>query len=123
MSKVERFEDLNCWKEARTLVKQVFLLCRKEGLNKDYGLVDQLKRASVSVMNNIAEGFGRISDKEFIRFLGIASSSAHEVKSMSYILLDLEYINNEEFDELNLKIDSSRNLILGLIKYLKNKSR
>ncbi|MEM1406967.1 MAG: four helix bundle protein [Bacteroidota bacterium] len=121
MPKIEKFEDLNCWKEARMLVKQVFLLCSNDGLNKDYGLVDQLKRASVSVMNNIAEGFGRFSDKEFIRFLGIASSSAQEVKSMSYILLDLKYINDQEFDDLNSSIDSTKNMILGLIKYLRTK--
>ena len=81
----------------------------------------QLKSASVSVMNNIAEGFGRFSDKEFIRFLDISQSSAQEVLSMTYVLIDLDYINNEEFNELQSKITNTRNLILGLIKYLRGK--
>ncbi len=121
MSKVERFEDLNCWKEARQMVKMIFLTSRKEELRKDFDLVGQLKSASLSVMNNIAEGFGRFSVKEFIRFLDIAQSSAQEVMSMTYVLIDLEYVTDQEFNELQSKIGHTRNLILGLIKYLKNK--
>ena len=121
MAKIEKFEDLNCWKEARKLVNLVYILCENKGLNRDYGLVDQIKRASVSVMNNIAEGFGRISNKEFVRFLGFASSSAHEVKSMSYVLLDLKFIDDKEFQKLNESVDITKNMILGLIKYLRSK--
>lgn len=123
MPKVERFEDLNCWKESRELVKLVFLICQSDKLSKDYALVDQLKRASLSVMNNIAEGFGRFSDKEFIRFLGIAQSSAQEVMSMTYVLFDLNYINHQDMIKLQEKTDKSKMLILGLIKYLKNKNK
>lgn len=122
MSKIEKFEDLKCWQEARELVLLVFLTCRKESIKHDYALIDQLKRASLSVMNNIAEGFGRYSDKEFVRFLGIAQSSAQEVLSMTYVLLDLKYIDRETVEELQNRTNNAKNLILGLIKYLKNKN-
>ena len=72
-------------------------------------------------MNNIAEGFGRFSDKEFIRFLDISQSSAQEVLSMTYVLIDMEYVNDKEFRELQSKIIDTRNLVLGLIKYLRGK--
>lgn len=121
MSKIDRFEDLNCWKEARELVRLIFSICNKESMKKDFALIDQLKRAALSVMNNIAEGFGRYSDKEFIRFLDFAQSSAQELMSMSYVLLDLKYIDNKELELLQSKIISTKSLTLGLIKYLKNK--
>ncbi|MEM6522421.1 MAG: four helix bundle protein [Bacteroidota bacterium] len=123
MSKIERFEDLNCWKEARELVKMVFLISRKEALKHDYALVKQLKSAALSVMNNIAEGFGRISDKEFIRFLDFSEGSAQEVRSMTYVLIDLNYIDEKEFHLLQTKVESTRNLVLGLIRYLRNKNK
>ncbi|HNP17664.1 MAG TPA: four helix bundle protein [Fulvivirga sp.] len=121
MAKIERFEDLNCWKEARELVKLIFITCDNEKLKRDFGLVDQLKRAAISVMNNIAEGFGRYSKKEFIRFLDFSQSSALEVLSMSYVLIDLNYIDKNEFELIQTKTNNTKNLILGLIKYLKTK--
>ena len=102
-------------------MKMVFLTCKKEQLRRDIDLVRQLKSASVSVMNNIAEGFGRYSDKEFIRFLDISQSSAQEVLSMTYVLIDMDYVNDREFRELQSKIIDTRNLVLGLIKYLRGK--
>ncbi len=123
MSKIERFEDLNCWKEARELVKMVFLICRKKELKHDYALVKQIKNAALSVMNNIAEGFGRISDKEFIRFLDFSEGSAQEVRSMTYVLIDLNYIDEKEFLLLQNKLETTRNLVLGLIRYLRNKNK
>ena len=104
MSKIERFEDLNCWKESRKLVKMVFLTCRREELKHDYDLVRQLKSASLSIMNNIAEGFGRKSDREFIRFLDFSEGSAQEVRSMTYVLIDLEYIDEKEFKILQAQV-------------------
>ena len=100
MAKIERFEDLECWKAARELVNYVYDLCEKPGLSKDFDTKSQIKRASVSCMNNIAEGFGRYSRKEFIRFLDISQSSGMEVRSMSYVLLDRKYINQQEFETL-----------------------
>lgn len=89
------FEELRCWQSARELVQFVFKLCDEPKLARDFGTRDRLKRAAVSVMNNIAEGFGRKSHKEFARFLEYAQSSAMEVCSMSYILDDLEIVSKD----------------------------
>ncbi len=115
---ITRFEDLTCWKKARELLNYVFDLCEKEKLSKDFGTKDQIRRASVSVMNNIAEGFGRYSNKQFTQFLDYSNASCLEVRSMSYVLFDRKYITEEEFDKLyNLAIEVS-NQIVGFIKYL-----
>lgn len=87
-------------------------------LSKDFGTKDQLRRASLSIMNNIAEGFSRTSTKEFIRFLSISESSAAEVKSMIYVLLDLKYIDSKKSIELHEEIDDVRQQIRSFIKYL-----
>jgi four helix bundle protein len=122
MAKVTRFEELDCWKEARLLVKTIYLECEKGPLSNDFDVRSQLRRASLSIMNNIAEGFARKSDKEFIRFLGIAASSASEVKSIIYVLEDIKYIDSEFAIELQEKIDKVRSLTLGLLRYVKSKS-
>lgn len=96
MTRVERFEDLRIWKEARAIVKFVYLDMRR---CRDFGFRDQIQRAGVSIMNNIAEGFERKSDKEFARFLNIAKGSAGEVRSMYYAAEDLEYISKEQAKE------------------------
>lgn len=123
MSKIEKFEDLECWKSSRLLVKLTFSLCSSGSLSKDYSTQDQIKRASISVMNNIAEGFGRFSRKEFIRFLDFSQSSALEVKSMLYAISDVHNPNAEKIEELHKLSDKARFQILGLIKYLKNNPR
>jgi four helix bundle protein len=92
MSKAECFEDLRIWKEARSLVKQVYDDFRE---NRDYGFCDQIQRAGISIMNNIAEGFERKSDADFARFLNIAKGSAGEVRSMYYSAEDLNYVSKE----------------------------
>jgi four helix bundle protein len=120
---VTRFEELDCWQAARELVKMVFMETKTGDINRDFDTRSQIRRASVSVMNNIAEGFGRMSDKEFIRFLEIAASSASEVKSMLYLLEDLQYLPTEKIKVLHAQIDKSRNLTLGLIRYLINKNK
>ena len=122
MAKVTRFEELDCWKEARLLVKMIFLESEKGSLSKDFDVRSQLRRACLSIMNNIAEGFARKSDKEFIRFLGIAASSASEVKSIIYVLEDIKYIDSELAIEYHERIDKVRSLTLGLLRYIKSKS-
>jgi len=118
MGKVTRFEELKCWTAARELTVEVYKLSMREPLSKDYATKDQLRRASLSVMNNIAEGFTRFSQKEFVRFLNIAQSSAGEVKSMIYLLDDLEYFEKTEVEKLHQKVDKARNMTLGMIKYI-----
>ncbi len=94
---VRRFEDIQAWQEARILTKQVYVMTREGALSKDFGLRDQLQRASVSVMANIAEGFDCDSHAEFARFLGFARRSAVEIQSQLYAALDAGYITPEIF--------------------------
>jgi four helix bundle protein len=123
VAKVERFEDLNCWKKSRELVKLVYSISEKGKLKSDFDLKSQFRRASVSSMNNIAEGFSRFSQKEFIRFLDISSSSSGEVKSMLYILEDLQYASSEDLKNLHFLTDETKKLTLALLKYLVNKNK
>jgi len=122
MSEIRRFEDLEAWKFGRKLTKAVYSLTLNENFSRDFGLVDQIRRASVSVMNNTAEGFERGSNKDFVRFLFIARGSAGEVRSLLYVALDQEYITKTEFEETyDLCVQTSR-IIWGLIKSLRNKA-
>ncbi len=123
MAKVERFEDLKCWQEARVLVKEIYLLSEEGKLSKDYDTKSQIKRAALSVMNNIAEGFGKFSTKEFIHYLDIAHNSVSEVKSILYVMIDLNYINEERAKRLQNKTDEIKAMTLAFIKYLANRSK
>ena len=117
--KINRFEELECWRESKNLVKMVYEATRKNNkFNKDYSLRDQLTRASVSVMSNIAEGFSRQSNKEFVQFLYISKASASEVQSILYIAFDLEYVDKATFEEIYNKADTISKMNSGLIKYL-----
>ena len=121
MAKVTKFEELKCWKASRILVNYVFDLFELPELKTDYTLKNQLERAALSVMNNIAEGFGRYHRPEFIRFLNLSASSCCEVKSMSYILHDRKKIDNSTLNIFQTKIEKPYALTLGLIRYLKEK--
>ncbi|KAA3615274.1 MAG: four helix bundle protein [Calditrichaeota bacterium] len=115
----KKFEDIKVWQEARGLTNLIYTITAQDVFRRDYGLTDQIRRAAISVMSNIAEGFERETDKEFIRFLYIARASAGEVRSQLYIAKDLNYIANEEINVLLdqcLKISS---MIYNLIQYLK----
>ncbi|MBC34924.1 MAG: four helix bundle protein [Bacteroidetes bacterium] len=118
MAKIERFEDLECWKVARLLTKHVYILAETESLKSDFSTVRQLKSASLSTMNNIAEGFARFNKKDFMRFLDYAQSSASEVKSMTYVIEDLEIISENEIRQLRRECEDVQKLTLGLIRYL-----
>lgn len=118
---IERFEDIEGWKKARVLTKLVYSFTRKDLFKKDYGLKDQITRASVSIMLNIAEGFDGGSDAEFARFLSYAQRSATEVMSCLYVAHDNEYISEEEFKHAYDLSGEARRLVGGLIKYLKSK--
>ena len=118
--RIDGFEDIESWKEARILVSQVYsalLPCR------DYGLSSQMQRASVSIMSNIAEGFDRGSNKEFIQFLIIARGSASEVKSLTYAALDLGYFDDGTFSNIVDRCTSISNLLNGFIRFLKKTDR
>lgn len=122
MSKIHRFEDIEAWQLARTLTAEVYKLTREDAFNRDYGMKDQIQRASVSVMNNIAEGFERGSNKDFAKFLFISRGSAGEVRSLLYVAHDLGYINEAEFEqgkELCCRIGGA---LWRLIQHLKKSS-
>lgn len=119
MSKVTRFEDLKCWQAARALVKEVFLVSEEGKLAKDFDTKGQFKKAALGSMNNIAEGFGRFSRKDFIRFLDISQSSTLEVQSMLYVFEDIAYLTIDKIQSIRLKAEETKNLTLGLIKYLR----
>ena len=122
--KIERFEDIKAWQEARVLVKMVYDAVKS---NKDsssnYKFREQIQSATVSIMSNIAEGFSRRTTKEFVQFLFIAKGSVAEVQSHLYIALDQSYINENKFDELYSKSDEVASLISGFIRYLLNKDK
>jgi four helix bundle protein len=118
--KLTRFEDIEAWKEGRLLVTDVY---RSMASVKDFGFRDQIQRGAVSITSNIAEGFDRGSNKEFIQFLTIARGSASEVRSQAYIALDLGYIDSKAFEELSARCTTVSNLINGFIRYLRNSGR
>ena len=119
---IQRFEDIQAWQESRKLVKMIYSLTTKELFSKDYGMRDQIQRASVSTMANIAEGFDCESRVEFARFLGIARRSAVEVQSILYAALDTGYINQEEFDQHYEQARKAKALIGGFKRSLTNKT-
>lgn len=113
-----RFENLEIWKEARKLVKKVYILTSKFPVQERYGLIDQIRRAVVSIILNITEGSDRKSDIEFKRFLRMAITSAEEVVTGLYLAIDLEYIRQNEFDEIYTDINNLVARINSLIKSL-----
>ncbi|MDD5355446.1 MAG: four helix bundle protein [Candidatus Omnitrophica bacterium] len=121
MTKINRFEDLECWQAARELTKMVYAATNGNAFRKDLRLCSQIQSSSGSVMANIAEGFARKSDKEFIQFLFIAVSSAAETQSHLYIAIDQKYIDQAQFDIIYQQAEKTGKLISGLIKYLRDK--
>ena len=121
--KIERFEDIQAWQKARELVTRIYSTTNKGDFAKDYGLKDQFRRASVSVMSNISEGYARQTDKEFAQFLYIALGSAAEVQSLLYTAQDLNYIAKEEFDNIYKLSSEVARLIAGFIKYLQGSQK
>jgi four helix bundle protein len=119
MSNVTRFEDLVVWQKARNFNKLVFKATKKEEIKYDFRLIAQWKAASGSVMDNIAEGFDRQGNKEFIQFLSIARGSLGEAQSQAYRILDQQGIDEAEFKEIfDLSVEVQK-LIDSLITYLK----
>ena len=118
MTRIERFEDIRAWQKARELVKSIYQITGKEDFARDYSLKDQIRWASISVMSNIAEGFSRQTDREFIQFLHVAKGSASEVQSQLYVALDLEYISQATFKELYELSEETVRLVSGFVRYL-----
>jgi four helix bundle protein len=117
--KIEKFEDLEIWQQARALCKKIFEITSKEPFCNDYKLRDQIRTSSGSVMDNIAEGFERNGNKEFVQFLSVAKGSCGECRSQSYRAFDYQYINSDIFDDLIDKTTTLSKKISGFISYLK----
>jgi four helix bundle protein len=118
MAKIERFEDIQAWQKARELNKKIYDITKNSHFSKDFSLKDQIRRASVSIMANIAEGFGRRSNKEFSNFMNMAHGSAAEVQSHLYVALDQSYIPQEVFQMHYDEVDAVSKMIQGFMKYL-----
>ena len=116
---INKFEDLGVWQEARELCKEVYSLISEAEFSKDYALLNQINRSSGSVMDNIAEGFGRSGNKEFIQYLSVSKASCMGVKSQLYRALDRQYMKREKADELISKTQGLINQLGGFIHYLK----
>jgi len=117
--KIKKFEDLDCWKEARILNNLVYEATRNSSFARDYRLRDQIIGTSISVMNNIAEGFGSQVNNEFIRFLQFSRRSVLELQSCLYISLDQKYIIQTEFCKIFEQSEKVNQVIDGLLRYLR----
>jgi four helix bundle protein len=120
MSRIERFEDLEAWKLARCFANLIYKASSSGDFARDFALRDQIRRASISVVSNIAEGFERDGDKEFIQFLFMAKGSCGEVRAQLYLAVDRSYISQEQFSDLTSKAIELSRLMSGLIKYLRH---
>jgi four helix bundle protein len=119
MATIKQFEDLEIWQNARMICKKVNDLTKKENFKKDFSLVDQIRRSSGSAMDNIAEGFERDGNKEFIYFLNISKGSIGETRSQLYRSLDFGYISEQEFEIHKAECLSLSKQIRSFSDYLK----
>jgi four helix bundle protein len=120
MPGVNSFEELEVWKKARGLVREIYKATGSGLFSKDFGLKEQLRRAAVSIVSNIAEGFERSGNREFVHFLYIAKGSAGEVRAQLYLGLDLMYLSEEAFQDLNATVTALSRQLGAFIKYLES---
>lgn len=118
MATFRRLEDIAGWQKARELTKAIYLATARGALARDFGLKDQIRRASTSVMANVAEGFGRGGNREFVQFLAHARGSCTEVKSHLYVAADSGALPSDEFERLYRLASEAEGLISGLMRYL-----
>lgn len=123
MAVIRQFEDMQAWQKARVLVREIYSVCTVERLQREYSLRDQICRAAVSAMTNIAEGFGRRGDKDFAHFRDMAKGSAAEVQSLLYIAADLGFINQEDFDRLYAMAGEVAALTTNFAAYLRRSAQ
>ena len=119
MGTFKTFEEIEAWQQARTLAKMVYEAFSKGAFERDFALRDQIRRAAVSVMSNIAEGFGRGGAREFVQFLSVARGSASEVSAQLYVALDQGYVSKENFGQLQEQATRTGSVISGLVRYLR----
>lgn len=120
MATIRRFEEIEAWTLARAITRLVYEVSSDGPFSQDFGLRDQMRRAAVSIMSNIAEGFERDGNKEFISFLAIAKASCGEVRSQLYVAFDQGYIDDEKFQLLSDTLMETSRAIAGFMRYLRN---
>ncbi len=118
MASIARFEDIEAWQKARELTREIYVVTNQGAFARDFGLRDQIRRASISIMSNIAEGFGRGGNREFAQFLSLARGSVSEVQAQLYVATDAGYLTNDQFRFLYDIAQSTGKLIGGFIRYL-----
>ena len=119
---IKRFQDIKAWQEAREVVKRIYTITRSGELGKDFILRDQMRRAALSIVLNIAEGFGRGTDKEFRQFLMLARGSVAELQSALYVALDQQYISQSDLESFLSALDSLSSKMTMLARYLGDSS-
>ena len=117
--KIENFEDIKSWQHARRVTNKIYDLSDSGRFNYDFALKNQIRKSSLSILSNIAEGFERNGNREFINFLYIAKGSCGEARAQLYIALDRRYVSKEEFETVHSELTRISGLLSGFIKYLK----
>jgi four helix bundle protein len=120
MATISKFEDIEAWQLAREMTKAIYAISNDGAFARDFGLRDQIRRASVSIMSNIAEGFERGGDKEFFQFVSLAKGSSGEVRAQLYVALDADYIDQQTFNRLSDMATQINRMLAGLMKYLRS---
>ena len=120
MATISKFEDIEAWQLARDMTKAIYVISNDGAFARDFGLRDQIRRASVSIMSNIAEGFERGGDKEFFQFVSLAKGSSGEVRAQLYVALDAGYIDQQTFSRLSDMATQINRMLAGPMKYLRS---
>ena len=120
MATIGKFEDIEAWQLARDMTKAIYVISNDGAFARDFGLRDQIRRVSVSIMSNIAEGFERGGDKEFFQFVSLAKGSSGEVRAQLYVALDAGYIDQQIFSRLSDMATQINRMLAGLMKYLRS---
>jgi len=123
MATFKKFEEIKAWQEARDFTKVVYSITNKGAFSKDFDLKNQIRRSTISIMANIAEGQGRRTDKEFANFLNYSLGSIAETKSHLYVALDFKYIDKKDFDELYENLDKIGKMTFGLCNHLRKSQK
>ena len=123
MSTFRRFEEIEAWKKARELTKEIYRSTESGRFSRDFGLKDQIRRAAVSAMSNIAEGFERGGNREFVQFLSVTKGSLGEVRSLLWVAFDQQYLDQGAFEAVTVMASSTARRIAALITYLMRSNR
>jgi four helix bundle protein len=120
LTEIKQFEDMELWQAAREITRLIYQISSKGYFAKDFGLRDQIRRSSVSILSNISEGFERDGNKEFIQFLSFAKGSCGEMRAQLYVAFDQKYIDEDTFNNILEKARDLSRMMSGFIKYLQN---